>query len=107
MAVSHNSCEEAKHCSSELSRWNTTMCVMASNPHASRYAIDTATQVPIGRVADALASAVQEPPSYIVSVSCIGCETAAERKARATMQRSIIDLATARAPFGLGTLWCG
>ena len=66
------------------------MCVMDSNPHASRHAIDTATQVPIGRVADALASPVQEPPSYRVSVSCIGCETAAERKARATMQRGIV-----------------
>ena len=49
--------------------------------HASRYAVDTATQVAIGRVADAVAIPVQEPPAYTVSVICI-CADAEERKAR-------------------------
>ena len=60
-------------------------------PHASRYAVDTATQVAIGRVADAVAIPVQEPPLYRVSVICI-CADAAERKARskeATIERAI------------------
>jgi len=50
-------------------------------PHASRYAVDTATQVVIGRVADAVAIPVQEPPAYRVSVTCNFAD-AAERKAR-------------------------
>ena len=60
-------------------------------PHASRYAVDTATQVAIGSVADAVAIPVQEPPLYRVSVICI-CADAAERKARskeATIERAI------------------
>ena len=59
--------------------------------HASRYAVDTATQVAIGRVADAVAVPVQEPPAYTVSVICI-CADAEERKARskeATIERAI------------------
>jgi len=61
-------------------------------PHASRYAVDTATQVAIGSVADAVAIPVQEPPLYRVSVICI-CADAAERKARskeATIERAIV-----------------
>ena len=61
-------------------------------PHASRYAVDTATQVAIGRVADAVAIPVQEPPAYRVSVICIRAD-AAERKARskeATIERAIV-----------------
>ncbi len=59
--------------------------------HASRYAVDTATQVAIGRVADAVAVPVQEPPAYRVSVICIRAD-AEERKARskeATIERAI------------------
>ena len=59
--------------------------------HASRYAVDTATQVAIGSVADAVAIPVQEPPAYRVSVICI-CADAAERKARskeATIRRAM------------------
>ena len=61
-------------------------------PHASRYAVDTATQVAIGRVADAVAIPVQEPPAYRVSVNCICADDAEERKARskeATIERAI------------------
>ena len=62
-------------------------------PHASRYAVDTATQVAIGRVADAVAIPVQEPPAYRVSVNCICAADVAERKARskeATIERAIV-----------------
>ena len=57
-------------------------------PHASRYAVDTATQVAIGSVADAVAIPVQEPPAYRVSVICICAADAAERKA--TIERAIV-----------------